>query len=122
MQIWYWYKLWHPFDHIEAANIAAPDTRYLGLAPGLYTLIHERYRNPPSYPQNKVFETNMWLNVENFQANAIKNRIVTSVDVGTLRVRLKVDYKLLSCVYVCDDECVMRVVTAPQCIPGQKCM
>jgi hypothetical protein len=47
--------------------------------PGLYTLIHERYRNPAGQKSTTVFETDAWFHVEDLMSNFLKKRVVISV-------------------------------------------
>ena len=43
-QKYYYYHLWHPLDHVEAAWSLGPAVPIIQKGPPLYTLIHERYR------------------------------------------------------------------------------
>jgi hypothetical protein len=78
---------------LQAANKIAPSSANIGL-PGLYTLIHERYRNPPSEQGKTVYETDAWFHVEDLVSNFLKKRIVIAVNTmgmqsWTLTVNLK---------------------------------
>jgi hypothetical protein len=70
-----------------------PTTVYGG-KPGLYTLIHEHYRNMPKELGKPEFETDVWFYIEDMMSNFLKKRVVISINsVGlqawTLIVNLK---------------------------------
>ncbi|GBF97094.1 hypothetical protein Rsub_10105 [Raphidocelis subcapitata] len=90
---WFWYHLWHPYDHIMAANAAGPSSVYLKV-PGVYTLIHEHYRNTDAEKGKVEYESDAWFHVEDFVTNWYKKRIVISINAlgmqsWTLMVNLK---------------------------------
>eukprot|EP00775_Hariotina_reticulata_P003868 gene3868-4123_t len=70
---YYYYHLWHPLDHVESAWSFGPTVP--GLQNGnIYTLIHERYRNPADWPYNRNYETNGWFFMEDPVQNMMLNR------------------------------------------------
>ena len=92
---WYWYHLWHPMDHVNAANAGGPSTAN-PLKPGLYTLIHEHYRNLPEEKAKALpeYETEVWFHVDDLYSNFLKKRIMISINAlgmqaWTLIVNLK---------------------------------
>jgi hypothetical protein len=90
---WYWYHLWHPMDHITAANAVFPSSAN-PLLPGVYTLIHEHYRNTKAEQGLNEWESNAWFFVEDLLSNYLKKRIVITVNqlgmqAWTLIVNLK---------------------------------
>jgi hypothetical protein len=44
LQHYYYYHLWHPLDHVEAAWTLGPKVPFIQKGMPIYTLIHERYR------------------------------------------------------------------------------
>jgi hypothetical protein len=44
VQHYYYYHLWHPLDHVEAAWALGPKVPFVQKGMPIYTLIHERYR------------------------------------------------------------------------------
>lgn len=44
LQHYYYYHLWHPLDHVEAAWALGPKVPFVQKGMPIYTLIHERYR------------------------------------------------------------------------------
>jgi hypothetical protein len=55
--------------------------------PGLYTLIHERYRNLPAEQGKIVYETDAWFHVEDLMSNFLKKRVVIAVNTAGMQVR-----------------------------------
>eukprot|EP00775_Hariotina_reticulata_P003867 gene3867-4122_t len=71
--VYHYYHLWHPLDHVQSAWTLAPAVP--GLQAGfLYTLIHERYRNPSDWKFDRSYETNGWFFVSDPVSNMLKNR------------------------------------------------
>ncbi|KIZ00054.1 hypothetical protein MNEG_7908 [Monoraphidium neglectum] len=92
-KMWFWYHLWHPLDHIMASNMIAPSTANIGTL-GLYTLIHEHYRNLPGQENLTEFETDTWFHVEDLVSNFLKKRIVITVNTAGLQAwTLTVNFK-----------------------------
>ncbi|KAI8464077.1 MAG: hypothetical protein J3K34DRAFT_127711 [Monoraphidium minutum] len=85
-KMWFWYHLWHPFDHIMAANTVGPSPYFLG-APGLYTLIHEHYRNTKAETAKGLpeWESDAWFHVEDLMSNFLKKRIVISINTAGMQ-------------------------------------
>ena len=53
--------------------------------PGLYTLIHERYRNLPNEQNKTVYETDAWFHVEDLASNFLKKRVVIAVNTAGMQ-------------------------------------
>jgi hypothetical protein len=51
-----------------------------------YSLVHERYRNPLSFPYDRHYETNGWFFLEDPLGNAMKNRLVMNMNILGLNV------------------------------------
>jgi hypothetical protein len=85
---YYFYHLWHPLDHVEAAIKMAPST-----APGnilgssIYTLINERYRNLPGDKSGRNYETNGWFVSYDPIINLMKNRVIVGINLFGIQVR-----------------------------------
>ncbi|KAF8065440.1 F-box protein [Scenedesmus sp. PABB004] len=76
---YYYYHLWHPLDHVEAAWTLGPAVPLLQKGPPIYTLIHERYRNPEGSTMTRHYETNGWFYVHDSITNLMKNRYVITM-------------------------------------------
>jgi len=70
----------------QAANTVAPSSVNF-VMPGLYTLIHEHYRNTaPEKARNlPEFETDCWFHIEDMMSNFLKKRIVISINTAGLQ-------------------------------------
>lgn len=76
---YYYYHLWHPLDHVEAAWALGPKVPFVQKGMPIYTLIHERYRNVPGFPYDRHYETNGWFYVDDAVTNLMKNRYVITM-------------------------------------------
>lgn len=76
---YYYYHLWHPLDHVEAAWSLGPAVPIIQKGPPLYTLIHERYRNPEGFKGSRHYETNGWFYVADSIMNLARNRYVITM-------------------------------------------
>lgn len=71
---------------MEAAWSLGPSNPLFMKGIPLWTLIHERYRNPAGYTGNRHYETNGWFFVADSIMNLAKNRYVITMPLMGLPV------------------------------------
>ena len=104
---YYWYHLWHPLDHVEARNMVSMSSEVPGMT-GLYTLIHERYRQPKSWNSTRRYETNAWFLVKDPVSNILKNRFHVGINnLGIWTWQLMVEFHQTKAGLVVDLEVVV---------------